>query len=134
MRVRDKSKIAFARKLRGDMSPPEVMVWVHLRRRRDGMAFRRQHPFGPYVLDFYCAQARLAVEIDGEHHYYEDQQRKDAARDAWLASQGIETLRIPGFEILADPEEMANRIWLKAIESVRSRWEPHSSQGRANPR
>ena len=71
--------------------------------------------------DFYCAQARLAVEIDGEHHYYEDRQRKDAVRDAWLASHGIETLRLPGFEILADPEEMANRIWLKATERIRSR-------------
>ncbi len=121
MRVRDKSKITFARKLRGDMSPPEVMVWVHLRTRKDGITFRRQHPAGPYILDFYCAQARLAVEIDGEHHYYDDQPRKDAARDTWLATQGIETLRIPGFEIMGDPEGMANQIRLRALEKVRSR-------------
>ena len=120
MRVRDKSKIAFARKLRGDMSPPEVMTWVHLRVRKDGLTFRRQHPVGPYVLDFYCPQARLAIEIDGEHHYYEEQERKDAVRDAWLAAQGIETWRIPGFEILADPEEMAKQIRAKALEKVRS--------------
>ncbi len=116
MRVRDKSKIVFARSLRGDMSPPEVMVWVHLRKRKDGLAFRRQHPIGPYVLDFYCAQARLAIEIDGEHHYYDDQQRKDVVRDAWLKSQGIETWRIPGLEIMADPEAMAEQIWSKAKE------------------
>ena len=118
MRVRDKSKIKFARKLRGDMSPPEVMVWVYLRQRKDGPAFRRQHPIGPYVLDFYCPLARLAVEIDGEHHYYEEQQRKDAIRDAWLLNQGIETLRIPGFEIMADPEEMAKQIRLIAAEKM----------------
>jgi len=121
MRVPDKSKIAFARKLRGDMSPPEVLVWAHLRHRKNGMAFRRQHPVGPYILDFYCAKVRLAVEIDGEHHYYEDQQRKDAVRDAWLAAQGIKTLRIPGLEIVADPEEMVNQIWLKAMEMAQSR-------------
>ncbi len=121
MRVKDKSKIAFARKLRGDMSPPEVLVWARLRRRKNGLAFRRQHPVGPYILDFYCARVRLAVEIDGEHHYYEDQQRKDAVRDAWLAAQGIKTLRIPGLEIVADPEEMVNQIWLKAMEMAQSR-------------
>ena len=120
MRVRDKSKIAFARKLRGDMSPPEVMAWAHLRVRQDGLTFRRQHPAGPYILDFYCPQAKLAIEIDGEHHYYEDQQRKDAIRDAWLAAQDIATLRIPGFEIMADPEELAKQIRLKALERVRS--------------
>ena len=98
------------------MSPPEVMVWVHLRLRKSGLAFPRQHPIGPYVLDFYCARARLAVEIDGEHHYYEEQERKDVVRDAWLSSQGIETLRIPAAEILADPEAMANQIRLKAME------------------
>ncbi len=120
MRVRDKSKITFARKLRGDMSPPEVMLWLHLRVRKDGLTFRRQHPVGPYVLDSYCSQARLAIEIDGEHHYYEGRQRKDAARDVWLATQSIETLRIPGFEIMADPDEMAKQIRSKALERIRS--------------
>ncbi len=118
MRVRDKSKIKIARKLRGDMSPPEVMIWIYLRQRKDGLAFRRQHPVGPYILDFYCSQAKLAVEIDGEHHYYEEQQRRDAVRDAWLLSLGIHTLRIPGLEIMADPEEMAKQIRLKAIEKI----------------
>ncbi len=84
MRVRDKSKITFARKLRRDMSPPEVMVWVHLRARKDGTTFRRQHPVGPYVLDFYCPQARLAIEIDGEHHITKSSKRRTASGiDGW---------------------------------------------------
>ncbi len=62
----------------------------------------------------------LAIEIDGEHHYYEEQQEKDAIRDRWLAAQGIQTLRIPGFEIMADPEEMAKQIRATALERVRS--------------
>ena len=97
------------------------MIRVYLRQRGDGLAFRRQHPVGRYVLDFYCAQAKLAIEIDGEHHYYEAQQRKDVMRDAWLAKQGIETPRIPGFEIMADPEAMANQIRLKAFEKIGQR-------------
>jgi hypothetical protein len=58
-----------ARKLRRDMSLPEVILWEHLRRGGlSGMHFRRQHPAGPYVLDFYCAASRLAIEVDGAAH------------------------------------------------------------------
>ncbi len=112
--MRDKSKILFARGLRGDMSPPEVFLWMRLKTRKHGLMFRRQYPIGSYVLDFYCVQAKLAVEVDGEHHFYEDQQKRDAVRDAWLAGQGIETMRLPADEIIADSDEAAERIWAKA--------------------
>ena len=68
----------------------------HLRHRQlGGFRFRRQHPIGPYILDFYCAEARLAVEIDGQAHGHPDQIRHDARRDQWLGEKGIRTLRIP---------------------------------------
>jgi very-short-patch-repair endonuclease len=58
--------MALARRLRRNLSPPEVRLWIRLRERKSGTpVFRRQHPIGPYVLDFFCAKARLAVEIDG---------------------------------------------------------------------
>ncbi len=58
-----------ARDLRRSLTRPEAMLWINLSRRRlDGLHFRRQHPLGPYILDFYCAEARLAVEVDGESH------------------------------------------------------------------
>jgi very-short-patch-repair endonuclease len=58
--------IALARQFRRNLSPPEVRLWTRLRERKPGApVFRRQHPIGRYVLDFYCAKARLAVEIDG---------------------------------------------------------------------
>ena len=61
--------VSRARILRRALTPPEARLWVHLRRRAlDGLKFRRQHPAGVYVLDFYCAEAMLAVEVDGESH------------------------------------------------------------------
>jgi len=62
------------------------------------MLFRRQHPIGPYILDFYCADAQLAVEIDRMSH--EGRAEHDARRDAWLARQNIRVLRIPAVDVL----------------------------------
>ncbi len=89
-----------ARHLRREMTPPEARLWVALKRRAQAdLRFRRQHPIGPYVLDFYCAGARLAVEVDGESHGFGDRPERDNRREAWLAEQGIRTLRIPAIEV-----------------------------------
>jgi len=67
------------------MTLPEVILWTALRGGGPNHpAFRRQHPIGPYVLDFYCAKARLCVEVDGGSHSMGDQPRRDARRDAFL--------------------------------------------------
>jgi very-short-patch-repair endonuclease len=65
-----------------------------------GLRFRRQHPVGPYILDFYCASARLAVEIDGSAHDSAEQIRHDERRNAWLASRHIRVLRIAAVDVL----------------------------------
>ena len=114
MRVRDASKIAFARQLRRDMTPPEARVWARLRVRDTGISFRRQHPIGPYVFDFYCAKAKLAIEIDGLIHTTGDCSNRNERRDAWLLAQGIETYRLEAAEVMADPNEVALGIWLLA--------------------
>ncbi|MDZ4308027.1 endonuclease domain-containing protein, partial [Allopontixanthobacter sp.] len=57
-----------ARKLRSEMSLPEVLLWREMRKRPTGLKFRRQHPAGIYILDFFCAKAKLAIEIDGFAH------------------------------------------------------------------
>ncbi len=88
-----------ARRLRRKMSLPEVLLWQALRRRTlEGLSFRRQHAVGPYILDFYCAEIRLAVEVDGISH--QDRTDHDARRDAWLAKEGIRVLRIPATDVL----------------------------------
>jgi len=92
------------------MSLPEVLLWQELRKRPGGMRFRHQHPAGPYVLDFFCAKHRLAVEVDGEAHGCGERQERDAVRDAWLGAQGVRVLRVPAVEVLSDLEGVVRHI------------------------
>jgi very-short-patch-repair endonuclease len=92
-----------ARAMRKAMTEPEVMLWSRLRGRGPNKpTFRRQHPFGSLILDFYCPAARLAVEVDGATHWDDDAQAKDQARDRWLMSQGVRVYRIPAGRIYQD--------------------------------
>jgi very-short-patch-repair endonuclease len=97
-----KPTIKGARKLRAEMSLPEVMLWTILRQRPNGLKFRRQHPVGPYVLYFYCLEHRIAIEIDGIAHYMGDRPQRDAARDGWLIARRIRVIRIAAKDVLTD--------------------------------
>ena len=99
-----------ARKLRRAMTLPEIALWAQLRERPNGLKFRRQHPAGPYVLDFYCAEARLCVEVDGEAHGFAERAAHDARRDALLADHGIETLRIGARDVLSDLDTVITHV------------------------
>ena len=96
------------------MTLPEGLLWRELRKRPDGLKFRRQHPSGVYVLDFYCSDARLAIEVDGIAHSMGDNPARDEARDAWFARAGIRTLRIPASAILGDLETAIAWILVEA--------------------
>lgn len=99
-----------ARKLRSDMSLPETILWRELRNRPGGFKFRRQHPAGSYVLDFYCASVRLAIEVDGFAHDNQSAAERDSRRSEWLRSQHIATTRLPAQLILKDVEAVTIRI------------------------
>jgi very-short-patch-repair endonuclease len=99
-----------AKVLRRDMSLPEVMLWRVLRTKPEGIKFRRQHPLGPYVLDFYCATAKLAIEIDGIAHDMGDRPERDEQRDMYLESKGLRMVRIPASEVLNEVGEVADMI------------------------
>jgi very-short-patch-repair endonuclease len=89
-----------ARRLRRPLSPPEARLWVRVRAHQlHGYKFRRQHPFGPYILDFYCAAARLAVEVDGRCHDDPERIARDRRRTRWLASQGVRVIRIAAVDV-----------------------------------
>jgi very-short-patch-repair endonuclease len=91
-----------AKGLRRRMTFPEVLLWRELRKAGHGYKFRRQHPVGPYVLDFYCEAARLAVEVDGADHNDEAATAYDERRDAWLKRQGIRVLRLSARLVFQD--------------------------------
>jgi very-short-patch-repair endonuclease len=97
-----------ARRLRRELSLPEKLLWVRLRGAE--VRFRRQHPFGPYVLNFYCPAAKLAIEVDGAAHDFGDRPHRDEARTEWLRSEGIDVLRIAAKDVLADPDAVADAI------------------------
>jgi very-short-patch-repair endonuclease len=99
-----------ARKLRKDMSLPEVLLWQELRGAKIGVKFRRQHPVGPYVADFYCAATKLIIEIDGEDHNRGDRPLRDVARDSKLTQLGYRVLRIAALDVLKDLEAVVQTI------------------------
>lgn len=110
-----RNNVPAARQLRRPLTPTERLLWQQLRDRHlDGLKFRRQHPVGPFVLDFYCEDLRLAIEVDGGVHSTEEQARRDAERQAVLEKMGIRFIRIPAADIEANLEaavaQLLNRI------------------------
>ena len=88
-----------ARELRRKMTPPERRLWNVLKTRPDGFKFRRQHDLDPYVLDFFCYEAGLAIEVDGFSHELGNNPQRDQRRDAWCAEKGIRTLRVAAIDV-----------------------------------
>ena len=99
-----------ARRLRSEMSLPEVTLWSELRKRPGGFKFRRQPSAGDYVLDFYCAKVKLAIEIDGRAHDCAPAALRDANRSAFLKARGVATTRVPARAVLEDVEPVVMRL------------------------
>ena len=110
MRQTTKATVTKAKSLRRAMSPAEIALWQILRTRPDGLKFRHQHPAGPFVLDFYCASKKLAIEIDGKAHEMGDNPAKDTRRDAWLQARKVRVLRIDAVEIFRNLEGVLQHI------------------------
>ncbi|MGH7976527.1 MAG: endonuclease domain-containing protein [Limisphaerales bacterium] len=101
-----------ARELRRKETWAEKLMWRWLRDRRfSGYKFRRQHPEGVYDLDFYCEEASLAVELDGFGHGHPDQQKHDAEREKFLASQGIKVLRFWNSHLRRNAQSIRDTIF-----------------------
>ena len=92
-----------ARTLRRNLTDAERKLWHELRRDALGVNFRRQHAIGKYIVDFVCLDHKLIIEADGGQHA-EEQAEHDAARTAWLESQGYEVLRFWNNDILTNIE------------------------------
>jgi very-short-patch-repair endonuclease len=99
-----------ARQQRRAMSPPEVKLWALLRRSPGGVRFRRQHPIGPYVADFYCPAAKLVIEIDGLVHDFAGPARRGEARNDYMRKLGFNLVRIPAVDIFKDATAVAQSL------------------------
>ena len=108
--MRHNSKLTTrAQELRKNMTKEERRLWyeyLHTHPHR----FRRQVTFGNYILDFYCASAKLAIELDGSQHYTEYGMKKDAARTAFLESRGIMVLRFSNTDVLRNLRGVCDTI------------------------
>ncbi len=107
---------AYAREMRSKMTDAESLLWMLLRNRRIADAkFRRQHPVGRYILDFYCDEKKLGVELDGGQHG--EAVAYDEKRGAWLQLQGIKVLRFWNNQMLAETEAVMEAIYQALTDS-----------------
>lgn len=108
------------RQLRQNSTSAEALLWFHLRANRfAGFKFRRQHPRGPFILDFFCRQRKLAIERDGGQHFEAEAQAYDASRTAYLAARGITVLRFGNDLVFRD-----NTAVLQVIAAALGMTEP----------
>jgi adenine-specific DNA-methyltransferase len=99
------------KQLRREMTPPERKLWKALRGEQLGVKFRRQHPIGPYIADFYSREAQLVVEVDGVvAHSGEEAFEYDRARDTYMESLGLRVMRIPASEVERNLEGVRDAI------------------------
>jgi very-short-patch-repair endonuclease len=117
-----------ARRLRRTMSLPEVLLWQELRKRPEGLKFRRQQAANKYVTDFYCHAARLAIEVDGQAHERGNAPEWDAERDLSLYRQDVMTIRIAACDVLDNLEGTVMHVVNQAINRITpppcSAWSP----------
>src|SRR3989344_1242992 len=99
-RYQDKKRTILAQLLSRQSTDAEKLFWYRVRNRRFmNLKFRRQVPFGPYILDFYCAERSIAVEIDGRQHHTQSSREYDAVRDRFIFSNGVRVLRYTNDDI-----------------------------------
>jgi len=105
-----KSEQEKRRQLRNNMTYCEKIVWVYLRKKQFGYRFLRQYSVDKYVIDFYCPELKLAVEIDGDVHDLPEQKVYDVERQKDLEKFGIRFVRIQNEELLGNPNKAFGKI------------------------
>ena len=127
----NKNNIPLAKNLRKNMTPWERKLWYQFLRNYPSR-FQRQKAIGEYIVDFYCAKARIVIELDGGEHYNALQQEKDSARTEALNSLGLAVIRIPNNEIdrnFVGVCEYIDMVVKQSISPSTARGPPPSSEG-----
>ena len=110
--------LQLAREHRHPLTPAEAKVWARVRNRGLGFKIRRQHPIWRFIADFYCAEAKLVIEIDGDTHAERDQEEYDQARTAWLEDRGYKVICFTNHDAHHNLEHLLNEIFLNCQERV----------------
>ncbi len=112
MRLHNKKELTERRKeLRNNATQAEKYLWYELKNSQIlGKKFRRQHSVGNYIVDFYCPEKRLAIELDGEHHFEKEQKEYDEKRTEYLDSMGINVIRFKNTDVIFGRNEVFNKI------------------------
>ncbi len=119
MARRDPERVAFAREQRKQANEFAQGVWQMLRARKIlGYKFRREHPIGPYTVDFVCLELKLVIEVDGKDHMTEAGKQRDQRRDQLLHRQGFDVMRINGYDVARD--DQAVRTQIESIVALRA--------------
>jgi len=109
----------FAEKLRRNMTEAELVLWEFFRTKKLSYKFRRQHPFDKYILDFYCHQLKLSIEIDGQYHDVIEQKILDEQRTIDITRLGITEIRFTNEEVINNYNQTL-KIISKKITSLES--------------
>ncbi len=110
--------LQLARDHRHPLTPAEAKIWSRVRNCGLGFKIRRQHPIWRFIADFYCAEAKLVIEIDGDSHTELDQEEYDKARTEWLEERGYKVIRIMNEDVHKHLEDALNEIFLTCREQV----------------
>lgn len=105
-----------AKELRNNMTQAELVLWEYLRQRPLGVKFRRQHPLGIYVVDFYCHKLKLIIEVDGSIHDLQTVKEADVERQRQLEMDGLKVVRFTNEEILKTKEIVIEQVNLLITE------------------
>lgn len=107
--------LARAREMRHPQTPAEATLWRALRNRQTGFKFRRQHPIDRFIVDFYCAQAKLLIEVDGASHLQPNQEEYDKVRTKYLEELGYKVIRFTNDDVRYNTHAVAGEI-LQTVE------------------
>jgi very-short-patch-repair endonuclease len=99
-----------AKLLRDNPTKTEILLWEFLRNKNLGVKFRRQHPINFFVVDFYCHERKLVIELDGEYHLKAGQKREDDFRDLELKELGLQVLRFSDNQVINNPNQVIEDI------------------------
>jgi len=110
-----------AKKLRNNMTEAERILWMHLRDGINGFKFRRQHPVGNYIADFFCHKAKLIVELDGSVHNNEDVKNNDIQRQNDLQLLGYNIIRFNNDDVFKNVEKVIEQIQKKVNNIINNK-------------